>query len=146
MSNITTVEHIQFLGHTKKTIFLAEDDIDDQEMLEYAVREVDPFAEIVSITNGRKFIAHLYGMPDDELPSLIVLDYNLPELTGVEIVKLLNQESRYQEIPKVMWSTSSSPVHQSISFELGILDYIIKPSDMASFISIAKHMLSFIKT
>ncbi|SIO01275.1 response regulator [Chitinophaga niabensis] len=139
------MEHIQFLGHTKKTIFLAEDDLDDQEMLEYAVREVDPYVDIVSITNGRKFIAHLESVSDQELPVLIVLDYNLPELSGVEIVKLLNQERRYQAIPKVMWSTSSSPVHKSISIELGILDYIIKPSDMASFISIAKHMLSFIK-
>nr|WP_256379081.1 response regulator [Chitinophaga sp. SYP-B3965] len=124
---------------------MAEDDIDDQEMLEFAVKEVDPLAKIVSITNGRKFIALLDGIPDHELPVLIILDYNLPELTGVEIVKLLNQKGRYQAIPKVMWSTSSSPVHKSISIELGILDYIIKPSDMASFISIAKHMLSFIK-
>lgn len=125
---------------------MAEDDIDDQEMLEFAVKEVDPLAEIVSITNGRKFIALLDGVPDHELPVLIILDYNLPELTGVEIVKLLNQKGRYHAIPKVMWSTSSSPVHKTISIELGILDYIIKPSDMASFISIAKHMLSFIKT
>lgn len=139
------MEHIQFLGHTKRTIFLAEDDIDDQEMLEYAVREVDPFVDIISITNGRKFIAYLDSVSDKELPALIVLDYNLPELTGVEIVKLLNERRRYEAIPKVMWSTSSSPVHKSISFELGIQDYIIKPSDMASFISIAKHMLSFIK-
>ncbi|MRG45752.1 response regulator [Chitinophaga sp. SYP-B3965] len=139
------MKHIQDLGHTKRTIFLAEDDIDDQEMLEFAVKEVDPLAKIVSITNGRKFIALLDGIPDHELPVLIILDYNLPELTGVEIVKLLNQKGRYQAIPKVMWSTSSSPVHKSISIELGILDYIIKPSDMASFISIAKHMLSFIK-
>lgn len=125
---------------------MAEDDIDDQEMLEFAVKEVDPSARIISIANGRKFIAFLDGISDQELPALIVLDYNLPELTGVEIVKLLNQQGRYQAIPKVMWSTSSSPVHKSISIELGILDYIIKPSDMASFISIAKHMLSFIKT
>jgi DNA-binding response OmpR family regulator len=124
---------------------LAEDDIDDQEMLAFAVKEVDPHAEIVSITNGRRFMALLDGIPDHELPALIILDYNLPELTGVEIVKLLNQKGRYESIPKVMWSTSSSPVHKSISIELGILDYIIKPSDMASFISIAKHMLSFIK-
>jgi CheY-like chemotaxis protein len=140
------VEHIQVLGHTIRTIFLAEDDIDDQEMLEFAVKEIDPSARIISIANGRKFIAFLDGVPDQELPSLIILDYNLPELTGVEVVKLLNQQGRYQAIPKVMWSTSSSPVHKSISIELGILDYIIKPSDMASFISIAKHMLSFIKT
>lgn len=136
---------MQDLGHTKRTIFLAEDDIDDREMLEFAVKEVDPLAEIVSITNGRRFIALLDGIPDHELPALIILDYNLPELTGVEIVKLLNQKGRYHAIPKVMWSTSSSPVHKSISIELGILDYIIKPSDMASFISIARHMLSFIK-
>jgi len=136
---------MQFLGHSKRLILLAEDDIDDQELLENAFGEIDPSWQLVCIPNGRKFIKYLDTIQDTELPALLILDYNIPELTGVEIVKELNDHARYHAIPKIIWSTSSSPVFKAMSIELGVADYITKPSDLASFLSIARHMLSFVK-
>jgi CheY-like chemotaxis protein len=136
---------MQFLGHSKRLILLAEDDIDDQELLENAFGEIDPSWQLVCIPNGRKFVKYLDTIHDTDLPVLLILDYNIPELTGVEIVKELNDHARYLAIPKIIWSTSSSPVYKAISKELGVADYITKPSDLASFQSIARHMLSFVK-
>lgn len=136
---------MQFSGHSKRLILLAEDDIDDQELLENAFNEIDPSWQLVCIPNGRKFIKYLDSIADRELPALMILDYNIPELTGVEIVQELNDQARYHGIPKIIWSTSSSPVFKAKSIELGVKDYIIKPSDLASFLSIAKYMLSFVK-
>jgi DNA-binding response OmpR family regulator len=136
---------MQFLGHSKRLILMAEDDIDDQELLENAFGEIDPSWELVCIPNGRKFIKYLDTIQDVDLPALLILDYNIPELTGVEIVRELNGHARYITIPKVIWSTSSSPVFKAMSIELGVADYITKPSDLASFQSIARHMLSFVK-
>ncbi|GAA3916437.1 response regulator [Chitinophaga oryziterrae] len=136
---------MQFLGHSKRLILLAEDDIDDQELLENAFGEIDPSWQLVCIPNGRKFIKYLDTIQDVDLPALLILDYNIPELTGVEIVKELNDHARYLAIPKIIWSTSSSPVFKAMSIELGVADYITKPSDLASFLTIARHMLSFVK-
>ena len=136
---------MQFSGHSKRLILLAEDDIDDQELLENAFSEIDPTWQLVCIPNGRKFIKYLESIEDKELPALMILDYNIPELTGVEIVEELNDQSRYFGIPKIIWSTSSSPVFKARSIELGVVDYITKPSDLASFLTIAKYMLSFVK-
>lgn len=136
---------MQFSGHLNKQILLAEDDCDDQELLENAFNQIDPSWKVVCIPNGKKFVSYLAEIADQQLPALLVLDYNIPELTGVEILKLLNNESRYQEIPKIIWSTSSSPFFKAASIELGVSDYITKPNDLASFLSIAKHMLSFVK-
>jgi len=136
---------MQFSGHSKRLILLAEDDIDDQELLENAFNEIDPTWQLVCIPNGRKFVKYLESIEDKELPALMILDYNIPELTGVEIVEELNDQSRYLEIPKIIWSTSSSPVFKARSIELGVVDYITKPSDLASFLTIAKYMLSFVK-
>ena len=136
---------MQFSGHSKRLILLAEDDIDDQELLENAFSEIDPTWQLVCIPNGRKFVKYLESIEDKELPALMILDYNIPELTGVEIVEELNDQSRYFGIPKIIWSTSSSPVFKARSIELGVVDYITNPTDLASFLTIARYMLSFVK-
>ncbi|UYQ91754.1 response regulator [Chitinophaga horti] len=137
---------MQFLGHSNRLILLAEDDTDDHELLKNAFNEIDPAWQVHCIANGKKFVQHLDTIQDDQLPALLVLDYNIPELTGVEIVEALNHRGRYLGIPKVIWSTSASPVYKAKSIELGVADYVIKPSDIASFRDIAQHMLSFIKS
>jgi CheY-like chemotaxis protein len=136
---------MQFLGHSNRLILLAEDDTDDHELLKNAFNEIDPAWQVICISNGKKFVQHLDTIEDGALPALLVLDYNIPELTGVEIVETLNHRGRYMGIPKIIWSTSSSPVFIAKSIELGVVDYVIKPSDLASFTAIAKHMLSFVK-
>ena len=136
---------MQFLGHSNRLILLAEDDSDDHELLENAFTEIDPSWRIVCISNGKKFVNFLEEIKDGELPALLVLDYNIPELTGVEVVEALNHRGRYLDIPKIIWSTSSSPIYKAKSIELGVADYVIKPSDLASFKDIAKHMLTFVK-
>ncbi|WP_295128187.1 response regulator [uncultured Chitinophaga sp.] len=135
---------MQFLGHSNRLILLAEDDSDDHELLRNAFTEIDPSWQIVCITNGKKFVNYLEQISDGELPALLILDYNIPELTGVEVVEALNHHGRYLGIPKIIWSTSSSPIYKAKSIELGVADYVIKPSDLASFKDIAHHMLSFI--
>lgn len=136
---------MQFLGHAPRSILLAEDDKDDQEMLEYAFREIDPAVSVVCVSNGGKFLSWLQNISTVDLPSLIILDYNLPEMNGAEIITMLQQEERYRDIPKVIWSTSTSPVYRALCLRLGARDYIIKPSDMATYLSTAKHMLTFIR-
>ena len=76
-------------------ILVAEDDIDDQELLQQALLAVNPGVDIIFITNGNTFRVHLEDLEDNSLPDLILLDYNLPEINGVEILKLLEVNNRY---------------------------------------------------
>jgi CheY-like chemotaxis protein len=128
-----------------RTIFLAEDDIDDQEFLEDAIRSLDPGITLISFTSGAKFIEQLEKTTDDNLPCLIVLDYNIPEINGAEILKHLNTSSRYNEINKVIWSTSNSSLYIKTCMELGAKDYVIKPSNVAGIQEIAGKLLSWCK-
>ena len=82
-------------------------------------------------------------MSENELPCLIVLDYNMPELNGAEILKILKQNSRYDDIPKIVWSTSGSEVYKIKCLESGALDYLIKPSKIKDLENIARNLLSF---
>lgn len=123
-------------------ILVAEDDIDDQELLEQALRTIKPDLEILFFTNGNKFRLYLDKLEDSNLPDLILLDYNLPELSGVDILKYMKERERYSLIPKIIWSTSNSVVFKNQSMALGATDYIVKPINFDSFTSIAGHLLS----
>lgn len=124
-------------------IFLAEDDIDDQEILVDCFRTLAPGTTVRVETNGRKAIRTLDELADGPLPCLIVLDYNLPELDGAEILKHLKEDKRYDAVPKVVWSTSNSDLFRSRSIALGAREYFVKPADMDGVNNLAKEMLGF---
>jgi CheY-like chemotaxis protein len=124
-------------------VLLGEDDLDDQEFLEEIVSTLDKSYQIIPISNGKKLITYLQNAGDHQLPALLILDYNLPELNGAEILRILNGNERFKSIPKIIWSTSNSTVYKAICLELGAVDYIVKPSNITSLIEVAKYMLSF---
>lgn len=125
-----------------KFIILGEDDIDDQEILEEIFSTVDTSLSLQFFNNGRKVISHLENANED-LPCLIVLDFNMPELNGAEILKILSKDQRLKEIPKIIWSTSDAPVYKSMCLELGACDYLVKPSKISALQDMVKHMLSY---
>ena len=122
-------------------IFLAEDDIDDQELLVEAFNKIDKEVSVKIENNGKRALSFLEGLPPDESPCLIVLDYNLPELSGAEILTRLNELKRFEDITKVVWSTSNSPVYEKICLELGARAYLVKPSDISGIYLLAQRML-----
>lgn len=126
-----------------KYIMFGEDDLDEEDFLKEVFFSIDPSFSLFFINNGRKLIADLEQMPDSQLPCLIVLDYNMPELNGGEILKALKQNSRYDPIPKIVWSTSGSEIYKKLCFESGANDYVIKPSNIKELEGIARHLLSF---
>ena len=126
---------------TSPFIFLAEDDIDDQELLAEAFAQLDSTISIKAVNNGKKAIAFLEGLSPENNPCLIILDYNLPELSGAEILERLNHLRQYEDIIKVVWSTSSSPVYEKICLDLGAKAYLVKPNDISGIQRLAQEML-----
>ena len=122
-------------------IFLAEDDVDDQELLTEAFLNIDDSISFRTATNGMKAINYLEALQPKEQPCLIVLDYNLPELSGAEILQRIKSMDRYDNVSKVVWSTSSSPLYQKICLDLGAKAYFVKPNDVAGIRNLAQLML-----
>jgi CheY-like chemotaxis protein len=98
-------------GKLYKNILIVEDDIDDQELISEGFAEVDPNCKLTFFKNGRILINLLQTFPDTDLPALIVLDYNMPELNGIETLKILSLDERFKDIPKVLYSTSATFNH-----------------------------------
>ena len=131
---------------TSRFILLGEDDIDDEELLKEIFATIDDSFNLLFINNGRGIISALDEMKDDELPCLMILDYNMPALNGAEILNELQERKRFQHIPKVIWSTSASNTYKKSCLALGARDYVIKTTNMDDLRKVVQHMLSFCGT
>src|SRR5688572_30584762 len=70
-------------------ILLAEDDEDDQELLKEAFSKADPSCKLHIEDNGRNALQYLEQLSDNALPRIIILDYNMPELNGGQVLEKL---------------------------------------------------------
>jgi CheY-like chemotaxis protein len=124
------------------TVLIAEDDPDDQELLKEAILEVDPAVRIFSFFTGKKFLHELESM--DLVPAMIILDYNIPEMNGAELLQYLNGKEQYRSMIKIVWSTSDSPFYINACLASGANAYFVKPSTLSGLADLAKRMLSYI--
>ena len=133
------------MGDKSLTILAADDDLEDLELIEDAFSSLEPDIALHKVTNGRAVIEYLNNKPDSDLPCLIILDYNMPELNGSEVLAKISKEKRYDGIPKLVLSTSSAPIHIHECLINGASEYYVKPNSLRELESLAKKMLAFCK-
>ena len=126
-----------------KKILLVDDDIDDQDLMIDALHTVASNILVNTQMNGNMAIKYLMELTEHELPDLILLDYNLPELNGSEILEALSKHARFDSIPKIIWSTSSSGLYEERCMAQGAKAYLVKPSDMKGIIALAEKVIGF---
>jgi len=124
-------------------ILLGEDDADDEELLKELFASLDDAFSLVFINNGRRLVDYLNATPDHGLPCLIVLDYNMPELNGEEILEELKRNARFARIPKIIWTTSQSDSYKRRCLDAGADDYIVKPASVNELLETIRYMTSF---
>lgn len=105
---------------------MVDDDEDDRLFFVEAIQEIAPSLTCSLAINGKKALQKLETLT--ELPDLIFLDINMPELNGFECLKELKKSDRYQAIPVIMLSTSVSQKDINYSMELGATMFYTKPS------------------
>ena len=99
-------------------------------MLKEVFASIDTAFVLFFVNNGKEILSALEKLKDDQMPCLIVLDYNMPGLNGADILQELGTNERYKNIPKVVWSTAESEKFRKICLELGAVDYVIKPNNV----------------
>jgi CheY-like chemotaxis protein len=125
-----------------KFILLGEDDLDDQELLKEVFATIDDSTRLTFVDSGKDALTLLEKLKDEQLPCLIVLDYNMPGLSGADILSELNGKTRYSHIPKIIWSTSGSENFRTRCLELGAADYVTKPTSVKELEEVVRYMLS----
>ncbi|HEY4154401.1 MAG TPA: response regulator [Puia sp.] len=130
----------------REYILLAEDDVDDVEFLTDSLQNLDQSLEVLVISSGDKAIPFFDQVPDDHLPGLIIMDYNLPAMSGYQILTILAGNERYKNIPKIIWSTSNSSFFEKECLTNGATAYFVKPADLSGYEELAEKILDFLKS
>ncbi len=82
--------------------------------------------ELTSIRTGGAALAYLEGSAS--LPHLIVLDLNLPGMSGLEVLRALRASVRWHDLPVIIRSGSQNPVDRQSAADAGASGYLTKPA------------------
>lgn len=126
-----------------KIILLADDDSDDLELLEEAFVNLDSGVIINKVSSGKEALHYLNHCGFEKLPCLVILDYNMHDLTGVEVLKKLYQNPEFKTIPIIIWSTSNAPIYKELSLKEGAVKYFEKPNNYDAIKKLALEMVHF---
>ena len=124
-----------------KIILIADDDQEDRDMLEEIILGIDSETVIHSLSNGHQVQDFLKQCDDKLLPSIIVLDYNMPVITGAELLVKIQAEEKFKPIPVVIMSTSNAQKHVDECMANGANEYFVKPTDFRELKNLAQRIL-----
>ncbi len=108
-------------------VLYADDDADDKLWVCEAGKALNSPLQFTFVANGKAALRYLQTQVPDTLPSLIVLDLNMPELDGRQTLKQLKSDPLYAQVPVVVVSTSSSKLDIEVCRHLGASAFLTKP-------------------
>jgi CheY-like chemotaxis protein len=76
--------------------------------------------------------------PEDSCPTLILLDWNLPKVSGAEVLAYVRQSARWQNIPVVVVTSSNSPADVEQLRRLGATVHFLKPTDLDAYLELRR--------
>jgi CheY-like chemotaxis protein len=109
-----------------KKILLVDDDQEDQEIFEVVLSEIDDMVNFICAGTAEAALNTLKNSA--EKPDYIFLDLNLPLMNGFECLDVIKSNDRLQNIPVVIYSTSSRDTDIEKAKALGAAEYITKPN------------------
>jgi len=119
----------------KTRIYIVEDDPDIAELLDFNLQSSGYETKLES--NGRK----AYDMIMQDPPDLLILDLNLPELSGIQICKFIRENARTKDLPVIMLTAKAQETDKVIGLNIGADDYITKPFSVKELIARIKALL-----
>lgn len=122
-------------------ILLVEDSVDDEDLMRLALAEIGSDAEILAVRDGGEALDCIDRMnrPDaPQLPRLVLVDVNLPKVSGIDVVRHLRAGPRTRFVPAVMLTTSRQESDLLAAYAAGASSYIQKPVDFVEFIDVVR--------
>lgn len=124
------------MSHTSQpVVLLVEDEPAQREVLAYNL-ESEGF-RVVQAGNGEDALM----MVDEDTPDIIILDWMMPELSGIEVCRRLKIRPETRSIPIIMLSARAEEVDRIRGLETGADDYVIKPYSVLELMARARVQL-----
>lgn len=119
------------------TILLVEDDEADVVLTREAFSESQYEVALEVVSDGEAAITYLAATKDGapQRPDLILLDLNLPKVSGKEFLDQVKQDPDLRRIPVVVLSTSDASTDRADAYDRGANSYLTKMTDFSTFVS-----------
>jgi CheY-like chemotaxis protein/DNA-binding Xre family transcriptional regulator len=125
-------------------ILLVEDNVEDAELTLRAFRRAGLANPVQVVGTGRAALDHVLGKGRPRrrrnLPHLVLLDINLPDISGVDVLRELKAGTETRHIPVVMLTISRDDQHVIECGRLGAANYIVKPVEFGSLARVTPHL------
>ena len=105
----------------QKRILIVEDEASIREMVAFALRKAD--MAVAQAADAREALLAIADAP----PDLILLDWMLPGMSGLELARRLRQEAASAEVPIIMLTARGEEIDRVNGLEAGVDDYVVKP-------------------
>jgi chemotaxis family two-component system response regulator Rcp1 len=122
-------------------ILVIEDNASDVFLLDRALKKRGFQFELVHLQSGREalaFIRRQGAYSEAAIPDLILMDLNLSQYTGEDILREIRAAEHLTGVPVCVWSSSQSRRDKSLLKDLGVSQFITKPSGLGQFMEIGK--------
>jgi two-component system, chemotaxis family, response regulator Rcp1 len=120
-------------------MLVVDDNESDVFLLDRALKKQDFPFELVHLLSGREALAFIHrrgAYADAAKPNLILLDLNLAQFTGEDIVHEIRNAPHLAGVPVCVWSSSRSRRDESQLKDLGVSRFIPKPTGLDQFMEI----------
>jgi CheY-like chemotaxis protein len=118
-------------------VLLVEDNPGDVRLVREALQEAGSMARLHVCQNGEEALAFLLREGEHTTaprPDLIIMDLAMPPMCGKDLLRHLKQDPKLKTIPVVVFTSSTSEIDVSESYELHANCYVTKPLDFAEYL------------
>ena len=122
---------------------IVDDDHEDQAILKDTLQDLnasEPLFLEKDVLHAINSLENLYN--NSSLPSLLIVDLNMPRMGGTQLLRQLKNDKRFNKIPVIIYSTSINPLEKEQCISLGAHSYITKPLSYSENIEVAKLFMS----
>jgi CheY-like chemotaxis protein len=127
------------------TILMIEDDEGHARLIERNIRRAGVYNDIVHKLDGTSALAHLETQAGGlGQPVLVLLDLNLPDMSGISVLERIKADPRLRRIPIIVLTTTDDAREVQRCYDLGANVYITKPVDYEQFASAIRQLGLFL--
>jgi CheY-like chemotaxis protein len=123
-------------------ILLVEDSVADVEMTLEALQDAKVANDVTVVRDGASAIALLLDATQSK-PDLVILDLNLPRMSGHEVLSRMRNDDRLRRIPVAVLTTSSAESDVAKTYDLGANCFLTKPVDIDQFVHVVQSIDDF---
>ena len=127
------------MPNNRALILHIENDADDVFLMQRAFKKAGHLNPVASVENGEQGVAYLTGngrfanRDDYPLPAVILLDWNMPLMSGADFLRWIRGQATLKRLPVVVLTSSNNDADMHEAYELGANGFIVKPRSNDAF-------------